>query len=112
MQVSFKIKKKVLILFFNSKFFKKLFTYGPMAFYINGDVLQHYSSGILTLSTCSVNPVNHCVVLVGYGTENGQDYWRFQNSWNTNWGEAGFFRVKRGENACGIMTYGAFYITA
>lgn len=42
----------------------------------------------------------HAVKVVGWGTENGMDYWICANSWKESWGEAGFFRIKVGE--CGI----------
>ncbi|GKT36422.1 dipeptidyl peptidase 1-like [Aduncisulcus paluster] len=46
---------------------------------------------------------NHCVVAVGYGTtDDGQDFWRVRNSWTTDWGEDGYFRISRGNDACGI----------
>ena len=43
---------------------------------------------------CGEN-VNHAVLLIGYGTEGGVDYWLCKNSWGTDWGEDGFFRVVR-----------------
>ena len=46
--------------------------------------------------------VDHSVVLVGYGEENGIPYWKCMNSWGTNWGEKGFFRIIRGENHLSI----------
>ncbi|RCN53126.1 hypothetical protein ANCCAN_00679 [Ancylostoma caninum] len=44
----------------------------------------------------------HAVKVVGWGRENGTDYWLIANSWNTDWGEGGFFRIVRGTNNCEI----------
>lgn len=51
--------------------------------------------------------LDHGVVVVGYGTEDGKDYWLVRNSWGTSWGEEGYFRLERnviGRNTgkCGI----------
>ena len=62
-----------------------------------------YMGGIF--SGCTGNPVNHAVTVVGYGTENGVDYWLIKNSWGTNWGENGFMKLKRGVGMCGIGSY-------
>ena len=40
--------------------------------------------------------------LVGWGAENGVDYWWIANSWGTGWGIDGFFKIARGDNECGI----------
>jgi hypothetical protein len=57
--------------------------YGPVASAIHitsdlqfyGRSLKSGESDILDLPKCSQS-VNHGVVIVGYGTDNGTDYWR------------------------------------
>lgn len=45
----------------------------------------------------------HAIRLVGWGeTEEGEKYWVLANSWNTDWGENGYFRMRRGVNECGV----------
>jgi len=80
-----------------------LFTVGPLSVALNADPLMTYKSGIidLTEAQCSPAGMNHAVTLVGYGTENGKDFWIVKNSWG-NWGEQGYFRLIRGKGACGI----------
>ena len=46
--------------------------------------------------------VSHSVLLVGWGEENGQKYWKAINSWGTKWGENGYFKIKRGTDECSI----------
>ena len=44
----------------------------------------------------------HAVKIVGWGVENGAPYWLVANSWRVEWGDAGFFKILRGSNECGI----------
>ena len=44
----------------------------------------------------------HAIKLLGWGTENGVDYWLVANSWNPDWGDNGFFKIRRGTDECGI----------
>merc|ERR1712088_1071032 len=38
----------------------------------------------------------HAVRLLGWGEENGTPYWLVANSWNTDWGDMGTFKILRG----------------
>ena len=84
-----------------------LYETGPLAIALNANPLQTYSGGILdkTSSQCPVSGINHAVTLVGYGAESGVDYWIVKNSWGANWGENGYFRIRRGNGTCGINCY-------
>lgn len=44
----------------------------------------------------------HVVRIIGWGTENGEDYWLIANSWGTGSQEGGFFKMRRGINECNI----------
>jgi cathepsin B len=44
----------------------------------------------------------HAVKILGWGEENGELYWLVANSWNTDWGDNGFFKIRRGNDECGI----------
>jgi len=87
-----------------STIFEAFQTYGPLTAGVEADreVFQHYESGILDSDHCG-KLVNHAVTLVGYGTENGVDYWTIRNSWSADWGDKGYIRLVRGKNMCGIQ---------
>jgi len=70
---------------------------------------DNYAKGIF--QGCSSKKANHAVLVVGYGTEKGVKYWLVKNSWGKNWGEGGYFRIKRGSNECGIESNAMVYAT-
>ena len=53
--------------------------------------------------------VEHSTTIVGYGEENGVKFWICENTWGDDWGENGFFRVKRGNNEINIETMGDYF---
>lgn len=57
------------------------------------------------MTDCPLYSSNHAVNAVGYGSENGTDYYIVRNSWGTSWGEEGYARLLRdgdGVGTCGI----------
>lgn len=60
-----------------------------------------YASGVYQHKTGSALG-GHAVKILGWGTEDGTPYWLVANSWNTDWGDKGFFKILRGSNQCGI----------
>ena len=70
------------------------------AFDVYEDFLT-YKSGIYQHSHGSLLG-GHAIRIIGYGKDNGVKFWICVNSWNSNWGEAGTFKILRGEDHCGI----------
>jgi len=83
----------------------------PVSVAIEADqtAFQLYKNGILSKECGS--KLDHGVLLVGFGTENGTEYWKVKNSWGATWGEQGYIRMERGlslDGECGIKL-GAVY---
>jgi len=86
-------------------------TKGPIsvAVYV-ADSFQRYASGIYTTTDCDgQEDANHAVLVVGYGTDKGKDYWIVKNSWDTWWGESGYMRMARNNNNMCLIAKYAFY---
>ena len=106
---------------------------GPLSMSFNANGMEFYVEGIVGCTTgrcksgaidhevpCDPNSLDHAVLLVGYGVQEGdqdevthmnddvdwQDddipYWVIKNSWGSAWGEDGYYRLVRGTNACGV----------
>merc|ERR1712046_454545 len=81
---------------------KAIMAGGPMevAFTVYSD-FENYAGGIYHQVTGELAG-GHAVKLVGWGVEGGVKYWKVANSWNPHWAEKGYFRIRRGNNECGI----------
>lgn len=78
----------------------------PVSVAIEADKIafQSYQSGVLTGSACGTQ-LDHGVLAVGYGTENGTPYYLVKNSWGPTWGAAGYIKIgiESGAGVCGIQ---------
>lgn len=67
---------------------------------------MQYSGGVITDESCyKDHEVNHAVLIVGYGQEQGLDYFLVKNSWGEAWGDKGYVKIgmQSGEGICGIQ---------
>jgi len=74
-----------------------------IAIQANQLAFQSYSGGVLSGVRCGQR-LDHGVLAVGYGTDNGIDYWKVKNSWGTSWGEGGYIRIEKSSaDLCGVL---------
>jgi hypothetical protein len=70
---------------------------------------MYYTSGILTETSGCPTSQDHAVVTVGYGSENGVQYYIVRNSWGMYWGDQGYIRIATNgggsAGVCGINSY-------
>ena len=75
---------------------------------------QLYKSGVFT-GSCGTK-LDHGVLVVGYGSEDGTDYYLVKNSWGTTWGDEGYIKLGRGDEynngngQCGMLMQGSYPI--
>lgn len=80
----------------------EIMTHGPVqgTFTVYAD-FPTYKSGVYQHTTGAALG-GHAIKIIGWGVEDGTPYWLVANSWNTGWGNAGFFKILRGSDECGI----------
>merc|ERR1711904_222097 len=88
---------------------------GPVSVAIDASsiLFQLYHGGIMHLF-CGTS-LDHGVLLVGYGTEDGKDYWMLKNSWGTTYGENGYVRLLRGKGGageCGLLSQPSYPVVS
>jgi len=88
---------------------------GPVSVAIDAGSIffQLYFGGIMK-HFCGTT-LDHGVLVVGYGSEKGTDYWLLKNSWGAGWGESGYFRMlrdmsKTGPGFCGLQKAASYPI--
>lgn len=85
----------------------------PVSVAIEADHLsfQLYKAGVYS-GMCGTK-LDHGVLAVGFGEENGKKYYRVKNSWGAGWGQKGYILIERngdGKGKCGIQEVSSFPI--
>jgi len=89
--------------------------YGPVSIAIDAShySFQLYQSGIYSEPYCNPYYMEHAVLAVGYGSEDGNDYWIVKNSWGADWGDEGYIKMARNQNnMCGVATMACYALSA
>jgi len=100
----------------DERMMKALVNINPVVTSVDSTYLGSYGGGVFYDTRCCSqdtdpeckNKLNHAVTVVGYGSQDGSDYWLVKNSWGTVFGEDGYIKIRRGIGHCGI---GALHIT-
>jgi cathepsin X len=77
---------------------KEIHERGPISCGIDAGPILNYTGGIASMAG---DGIDHVISVVGWGTDSssGKEYWIVRNSWGEFWGEMGYVRVEKGNNA-------------
>ncbi|VDK23983.1 unnamed protein product [Taenia asiatica] len=95
----------------NPHLFTCLRSYSFFLFVASEDSISsaHYSHGIYKSHWCSSKFLNHGVLAIGYGKQEGKPYWLVKNSWGTRWGMKGYIMMAKDyHNMCGVASLADF----
>jgi len=84
---------------------KIVYLNGPISVDVDARGFGYLKDGIYEWEGCATEQGNHIVTIVGYGSQDGRDYWIIKNSWGSDWGENGFGKIIRGKNMCAIAMH-------
>lgn len=71
-------------------------TQQPISVAVDATNFQFYKNGVFT-GSCGTD-LNHGVLIVGYSSDNGLDYYILKNSWSNLWGINGYMHLGRGND--------------
>ncbi|KAF2073311.1 hypothetical protein CYY_005364 [Polysphondylium violaceum] len=85
-----------------------LATTGPLAIAADAAEWQFYLGGVFDIP-CGKS-LDHGILIVGYSAQRtilgaNTPYWIVKNSWGADWGEAGYLKVLRNKNECGVANF-------
>ena len=84
----------------------EIYARGPIegAFTVYNDFFN-YKSGVYHHVSGAVAG-GHAIKVLGWGVENGENYWLCANSWGPSWGIQGFFKIRQGDSGINQQMYG------
>jgi len=84
---------------------QEIYQHGPITgmFFVHQSFTA-YKSGVYKAGSFWKDPMlgGHAIKIMGWGTEAGTPYWLVANSWNSDWGDEGFFKIEKGVDQCQI----------
>jgi len=78
-----------------------LASWAPLSICVDAAAWQFYSGGVFDADSCGTD-LDHCVQVVGYDTTQTPNFWIVRNSWNTDWGMAGYILLEMWKDTCGV----------